>query len=120
MRILVVDDDIFAAELASLYLEMSGYDVLLAESAISALACLNNENNIDLVIGDLHMPDISGLELLDMLRAQGWDKPFILLSANEMADGPVMPDHWVRKDEHLADNLVAAVQDLLAAHATAK
>jgi two-component system, OmpR family, response regulator CpxR len=120
MRILIVDDDIFAAELASLYLEMSGYEVLLAESAISALASLNNENNIDLVISDLHMPEISGLELLDMLRAQGWDKPFILLSANEMTDTPVVPSRWIKKDEHLADNLVTAAQDLLAAHAMAK
>lgn len=39
MRILLVDDDLFAAELASIFLQMDGYDVVIVESAISALAC---------------------------------------------------------------------------------
>jgi DNA-binding response OmpR family regulator len=35
MRILLVDDDLFAAELASIFLQMDGYDVVIVESAIS-------------------------------------------------------------------------------------
>lgn len=109
MRILLVDDDLFAAELASVFLEMDGYDVVIVESAISALACLDSEKNIDLVISDLHMPEISGLDLLALLRAQDWPKPFILLSANEVTGSDVPYDRWVKKDE----NLGAAVNALL-------
>ncbi|MCS3465719.1 MULTISPECIES: response regulator [Citrobacter] len=113
MRILLVDDDLFAAELASVFLEMDGYEVVIVESAISALACLDSDKTLDLVISDLHMPEISGLDLLALLRAQGWSKPFILLSANEVTASDVPYDRWVKKDENLAEKLGAAVNALL-------
>lgn len=112
MRILLVDDDVFAAELASVFLIMSGYDVIIVASAIEALSSLDAHQDIDLVVSDLHMPDISGMELLEMLRGHGWDKPFIILSANEIADGAVRYDRWVKKDENLAETLVAAVNEI--------
>lgn len=113
MRILLVDDDLFAAELASIFLQMDGYDVVIVESAISATACTDSDNSIDLVISDLHMPEISGLDLLALLRAQDWAKPFILLSANEVTGSDALYDRWVKKDENLAENLGAAVNALL-------
>lgn len=112
MRILLVDDDVFSAELASVFLEMSGYEVVIVASAIEALSSLDGNDSIDLVVSDLHMPDISGLELLEMLRGHGWSKPFIILSANEIADCPVHYDRWVKKDENLAETLVAAVNEI--------
>jgi len=113
MRVLLVDDDLFAAELAALFLEMNGYDVLIAESALSALANLDSDSSIELVISDFHMPEITGLDLLEMLRANGWNKPFVLLSASEMTDITVIPDCWVKKDENMAERLVAVVNELL-------
>ncbi|RPH27258.1 response regulator [Buttiauxella warmboldiae] len=113
MRVLLVDDDLFAAELASVFLEMSGYEVILAESAISALASLGSDSDIDLVISDFHMPEITGLDLLAMLRANGWNKPFILLSASEMTDITIIPDCWVKKDENMAERVVAVVNEIL-------
>ena len=92
---------------------MDGYDVGFVESAISALSFLYSDNNIDLVISDLHMPEISGLDLLALLRAQDWAKPFILLSANEVTGSDALYDRWVKKDENLAENLGAAVNALL-------
>lgn len=76
---------------------MDGYDVVIVESAISATACTDSDNNIDTVISDLHMPEISGLDLLALLRAQDWAKPFILLSANEVAASDALYDRWVKK-----------------------
>ncbi|WP_151993230.1 response regulator [Buttiauxella massiliensis] len=113
MRVLLVDDDLFAAELASVFLEMSGYEVVLAESAMTALANLDSDDGIDLVISDFHMPEITGLDLLEVLRANGWKKPFILLSASEMTDITIIPDCWVKKDENMAERLVAVVNELL-------
>lgn len=85
-----------------------------------ALASLDSDNNIDLVISDLHMPEISGLDLLALLRAQHWSKPFILLSANEVTASDVAYDRWVKKDENLAENLGAAVNALLQPPAVTK
>ncbi|MCA1923773.1 response regulator [Buttiauxella noackiae] len=113
MRVLLVDDDLFAAELASVFLEMSGYEVILAESAMTALANIDSDDGIDLVISDFHMPEITGLDLLEVLRANGWKKPFILLSASEMTDITIIPDCWVKKDENMAERLVAVVNELL-------
>ena len=113
MRVLLVDDDLFAAELASVFLEMSGYEVVLAESAMTALANLDSDDGIDLVISDFHMPEITGLDLLEVLRANGWKKPFILLSASEMTDITIIPDCWVKKDENMAERMVAVVNELL-------
>jgi CheY-like chemotaxis protein len=113
MRVLLVDDDLFAAELASVFLEMSGYEVILAESAMTALANLDSDDGIDLVISDFHMPEITGLDLLEVLRSNGWKKPFILLSASEMTDITIIPDCWVKKDENMAERLVAVVNELL-------
>lgn len=94
--------------------------MVIVESAISALASLDSDNNIDLVISDLHMPEISGLDLLALLRAQHWSKPFILLSANEVTASDVAYDRWVKKDENLAENLGAAVNALLQPPAVTK
>lgn len=94
--------------------------MVIVESAISALASLDSDNNIDLVISDLHMPEISGLDLLALLRAQHWSKPFILLSANEVTVSDVAYDRWVKKDENLAENLGAAVNALLQPPAVTK
>lgn len=113
MRILLVDDDLFAAELASVFLEMSGYEVIIAEGAMTALANIDSDNEIALVISDYHMPEITGLDLLEVLRANGWNKPFVLLSASEIADMTATPDCWVKKDENMAEKLVAVVNELL-------
>ncbi|MCE0802262.1 response regulator [Buttiauxella sp. S04-F03] len=120
MRVLLVDDDLFAAELASVFLEMNGYEVVLAESAMSALANLDSDDGIDLVISDFHMPEITGLDLLEVLRANGWKKPFILLSASEMTDITIIPDCWVKKDENMAERLVAVVNKFLKPDAAAE
>lgn len=120
MRVLLVDDDLFAAELASVFLEMSGYEVILAESAMTALANLDSDDGIDLVISDFHMPEITGLDLLEVLRSNGWKKPFILLSASEMTDITIIPDCWVKKDENMAERLVAVVNELLKPDAAAE
>ncbi|MCE0847193.1 response regulator [Buttiauxella sp. A2-C1_F] len=120
MRVLLVDDDLFAAELASVFLEMNGYEVVLAESAMSALANLDSDDGIELVISDFHMPEITGLDLLEVLRANGWKKPFILLSASEMTDITIIPDCWVKKDENMAERLVAVVNKFLKPDAAAE
>jgi CheY-like chemotaxis protein len=80
---------------------------------MTALAHLDSDPDISLVISDFHMPEITGLDLFEVLRANGWNKPFILLSASEMTDITVIPDCWVKKDENMAERLVAVVNELL-------
>ena len=82
-RILYVDD---SRDLASLYADMlrqHGYEVHVAHSGFEALACLR-QSLPDLVISDLRMPDMSGLELLTIIRQRFPCLPLLAISAGDL------------------------------------
>jgi CheY-like chemotaxis protein len=68
-RILVIDDEDVIRMLVVEILESAGYDVTSAESAERALALLEKAE-FDLVVSDVVMPGLSGLELLEAVRAR--------------------------------------------------
>ncbi|MFW6105131.1 MAG: response regulator transcription factor [Chloroflexota bacterium] len=78
-RILVVDDDVKTVELVKLYLNRDGYQVLTAYDGIEALR-LARESSPDLIVLDLMLPDIDGLEVCRILRHES-DVPIIMLTA---------------------------------------
>ncbi|MEU5896480.1 response regulator transcription factor [Streptomyces venezuelae] len=78
-RILVVDDDPTVAEVVSGYLDRAGYDVDRAGDGPTALARAA-EHRPDLVVLDLMLPGMDGLEVCGRLRAQG-PVPVIMLTA---------------------------------------
>lgn len=68
-RILVADDDPFYRDLASGALADAGYDVVTACDGKSALEVLGSDR-VDLVIADVQMPEMTGLELIETLRSR--------------------------------------------------
>src|SRR6476646_537479 len=62
-RILVVDDEQSMRELLAIVLRREGYDVLLAENGRTAIEILGREP-VDILISDIKMPDMSGVEVL--------------------------------------------------------
>src|SRR5260370_35752073 len=68
--ILVVDDDSAIRTLVKLWLEMEGYGVLIAADAETAMK-LYDPSTVALLLTDVVMPDISGLELADQLLRRG-------------------------------------------------
>ncbi|MBL8140098.1 MAG: response regulator, partial [Acidobacteria bacterium] len=62
-RVLVVDDERSMRELLYIMLRREGYEVTLAESGEQALAALGR-HAFDLVISDIRMPDMSGVDVL--------------------------------------------------------
>lgn len=85
-RILVVDDGPVNAMLASSVLEKSGYQVQTASSGAEALV-LGQEKSYDLVLMDIFMPDMDGLETTRLWRQLSNDNatiPIIALTANTM------------------------------------
>ena len=78
-RVLVVDDDAKTVELVKLYLKRDGYRVLTAYDGIEALR-LAREGRPDLIVLDLMLPGINGLEICRTLRAES-DVPVIMLTA---------------------------------------
>jgi DNA-binding response OmpR family regulator len=85
LTILVVDDEPSISEVVSIYLSRAGYRVLVAEDGQTALKILE-EQPPDLVVLDLMLPKVDGLEITRRLRAEG-DIPIIMLTARrEEAD----------------------------------
>lgn len=80
--ILLVEDDAVLLENIALELEMQGYEVKQASNGKQALEWLE-DRSVELVISDIAMPDMNGLELLERVRgdAQLARMPFIFLSA---------------------------------------
>ncbi|MCX6542937.1 MAG: sigma-54 dependent transcriptional regulator [Acidobacteria bacterium] len=79
-RILVVDDERSMRELLHIVLRREGYTVFLAENGQTALATLEREP-IDLLISDIRMPDISGVELLRAAKQNDPDLVGIMITA---------------------------------------
>jgi len=78
-RVLVVDDDTKTVELVRLYLSRDGYRVLTAYDGVEALR-LARQNHPDLIVLDLMLPGINGLEVCRTLRAES-EVPIIMLTA---------------------------------------
>jgi two-component system alkaline phosphatase synthesis response regulator PhoP len=78
-KILVVDDDAKIVELVKLYLVREGYTVLTALNGIDALK-VTRESHPDLIVLDIMLPGMDGLEVCKTIRAES-SVPIILLTA---------------------------------------
>lgn len=78
-RILIVDDEKEIRDLIDIYLKGEDYETLKAENGEEALEILEN-NNIDLIILDIMMPKVNGIEACLKIREQR-EMPIIMLSA---------------------------------------
>ena len=81
-RILVVDDDRQARELVSEYLQGAGLSALQAPSGEAALSILAAGEPVDLLLTDLSMPRMSGVELIQRVRHLHPDMPVIVLTGS--------------------------------------
>jgi CheY-like chemotaxis protein len=78
--ILVVDDDAEVREIVAEYLMDSGHRELQADGGMEALRILDRASDIDLVITDVRMPGISGIELADQITRDSPSPKVILIS----------------------------------------
>jgi CheY-like chemotaxis protein len=122
MRILVVDDDAMAGEMTAAVLEGEGHQITLAENGVDAVGILNSDLEIDMVISDMNMPMVSGIDLFRELREQNWNKPFILLTGDEpeglLKQEPRL-DGCLLKDFSLDETLPQMMAEVLARRASA-
>jgi DNA-binding response OmpR family regulator len=79
-EVLVVDDDQTVREVVVSYLKAAGHSVAEAADGASALDALK-EQPADLIVLDLMMPGVDGLEVCRRLRQEGNDVPVIMLTA---------------------------------------
>jgi DNA-binding response OmpR family regulator len=79
-RVLVVDDDVTVREVVVTYLRAAGHEVDETADGEGALSLLR-DRPADLVVLDLMLPGIDGLEVCQRLRDRGDDLPVIMLTA---------------------------------------
>lgn len=79
-KILIVDDESNIIEILEIYLRDAGMDVLKSTSGMEALEILR-EKEIDIVVSDIRMPDLSGVELLKEAKLLAPETTFIMITA---------------------------------------
>jgi two-component system chemotaxis response regulator CheY len=83
-RVLVVDDEPSIRTIVRLILEKAGYDVLEAENGEAAIEALNSGENrlvLDVVICDIRMPKINGVQAIEYFQREYPHVPVIVLTA---------------------------------------
>lgn len=84
--LLIVEDDFLIREMMDITLSQAGYGIVTAGSGPSALDVLRRLR-VDLVLLDVHMPEMSGLDVLKAMRRMGTVMPPVLMvTANCSAD----------------------------------
>jgi two-component system OmpR family response regulator len=115
-RVLVVDDEPNITELVSIGLRYEGFDVSSAHDGRGALRAVH-ELKPELVILDVTMPDIDGLEVVRRMRAENIWMPVIFLTARDAVEDKIAGltvggDDYIAKPFSL-DELVARVRAMV-------
>ena len=115
-RVLVVDDEPNITELVSIGLRYEGFDVSSAHDGRGALRAVR-ELKPELVILDVTMPDIDGLEVVRRMRAENIWMPVIFLTAKDAVEDKIAGltvggDDYIAKPFSL-DELVARVRAMV-------
>lgn len=121
-RILLIDDSAFFRNMIQPFLKMAGYDVMAVATPKEALRLQDTGEEFDLIVSDIEMPDMSGYELAQAIRAShNWaDVPLLALTAHakpeDVQRGIDAGFHeYVGKFDR--DNLLSRIANTLSQHA---
>src|SRR5664279_4977678 len=114
-RVLVVDDDPAVRATLGMYLMSAGYDVATADNGITAVAHLSSTVP-DLLVTDLNMPLMSGVELISHVRTLHPKVPIVAMSGDylgEAVPAGIIADRFYPKGQNL-QHLLATITSLIA------
>ncbi|MFT7459787.1 MAG: DNA-binding response OmpR family regulator [Planctomycetota bacterium] len=83
MKILLVENDLLLGESVVAAMQLGGYVIDWVKDGVSAVSALQTTLIYDLVLLDIGLPDISGLDVLKKARSHGLDVPVLILTARD-------------------------------------
>jgi two-component system, chemotaxis family, sensor kinase CheA len=120
LKVLVVDDQLTVRELERSILETAGYSVVTAEDGRAALDVLQRDAEVALVLTDIEMPNVTGLELLAAIRAapERPSLPVVVVTSRGDAEDRRLgaeagADAYVVKSEFAREGLLKIVRRLI-------
>ncbi|MEZ4524391.1 MAG: response regulator [Desulfobacterales bacterium] len=119
IKILVVDDDPFVRAMLQDILESAGHSVETAEDGTEALRIWKQApESMDLILSDMNMEQMNGLELIRSLRKQHADVPIIILTVNDEISIAMEAirsgaTDYLLKDENIQDTILISVERVM-------
>lgn len=80
IKVLIVEDDNAMAQMCAKLIRRRGHSALIASSSQDALTIVRTGQDVDVVISDVQMPHLGGIQLLGRLRAIDGTLPIILMT----------------------------------------
>ena len=119
MKVLVIDDSLMVRQQVGRALKTAGFTVTEAVDGVDALEKLTGAPDTRLVVCDVNMPRMNGLEFLERIRADGQTVPVVMLTTEGQPEligraRTLGAKGWIVKP-FKPDFLVAAAKKLLAA-----
>ncbi len=121
IKVLIVDDDLFFRKMLPKKLSSKGFKFDTAENGLQALEKLKENPDIELIISDMAMPGMNGLELIKNIRGSGKGVPFIFLTASDQLNVAIEAmtcgaSDYLLKDENILRTLSISVDKVLEKH----
>jgi len=121
-KVLVVEDSVTVRQVEKKLLENKGYHVTLAVDGVDGWNILNREEGFDLIISDIDMPRMNGIELVKKIRNEEKykDLPIMIVSYKDREEDKLKgleagANYYLTKSSFHDDTLVEAVIDLIGA-----
>ena len=115
-KILFAEDDASMRRFVEITLKQAGLQVFAVEDGLAAMK-FALENDIDAIVADAIMPNLTGFDLCRMLRGNPDKKhiPIVILSGLEQnnAENDCLADIYLLKDNKLKETLIKTLTDLL-------
>jgi two-component system response regulator AtoC len=118
IRALIADDDPFVSEMLAEILQSEGCTVQTAADGCEAYNKFLAGPDINIIISDMNMPVMNGLQLIRKLRDENVDVPIVILTGDNEISAAIEAikkgaNDYILKDENLQDTVIPSVKRVL-------